>query len=203
MSRQPLHTVTFPILVGSGRKEPHGEVAITRSGRHGIVKVCEVPVKELIGKSGPVLGDSLELFRGLERLKRAFEGKDELKLMEAVQMLHPYDPPLPSGMTTTMDWSGNKKWVGARWEYLEHMTRQISGARFVMWFRYGESVLQSPAIYCRSLKTAAFVALSRDGVRVCPKCGALYVPDKLTQGYCTPKHGVAFRTARSRERKSH
>jgi hypothetical protein len=195
MSRLPLQTVTFPLLIDSGREEPHGWLT-TRSG--GSASVCAISEKDLIDQSGSFLvAKSLELFSGLDLLKRAFEGKDKWELSNAVRILRPYYPPLPRGAALTEDWSGDNKWEGARWLYSEQMTRAVSRCRLVMWFPNRGGLL-SPAVYCPNLKTAAFVALFRGGMRVCPKCGTLYVPDKETRDYCSPAHGVAYRTARSR-----
>jgi hypothetical protein len=196
MSRSPLHTVTFPLLIDSGRIEPRGWLT-NRGG--GFASVCAISEKELIDQSGAFLGPkALGLFRGLDLLKRAFEAKDWWELTDAVKLLRPYYPPLRPGMTRIEDWSGNNKWEGARWLYSEQMTREVSRCRLVMWFPNDGTGLLSPAIYCPNLKTAAFVALFRGGMRVCPRCGILYVPDKETRDYCTPAHGIAYRTARSR-----
>jgi hypothetical protein len=196
MSRSPLHTVTFPILIGSGREEPHGWLP-TRGG--GFAAVCEVREKDLGAQTSSFLGaKSFELYRGLDLLKRAFDGKDEWELSNAVRMLRPHYPQLHPGFTKIEDWSGDNKWEMARYLYSEHMTWAVSRSRLVVWFPNQAAGLLSPAIYCPNLKTAAFVALFRGGMRVCPKCGTLYVPDKATRDYCTPAHGVAYRTARSR-----
>ena len=195
MSRLPLHTVTFPVLVASGREEPHGWLP-TRAG--GFAGVCEVREKDLRAQSRLFLSaKSLGLFRGLDLIKRAFDGRDDWELSNAVRMLRPYNPPLPRGATLTEGWDGDNKWEGARWLYSEQMTRAVSRCRLVMWSP-NQGGLLSPAIYCPNLTTAAFVALFRGGMRVCPKCGTPYAPDKATRDYCSPKHGVAYRTARSR-----
>jgi hypothetical protein len=61
----------------------------------------------------------------------------------------------------------------------------------------------SPGIYCRDWKTAAFVLMCMGSIRVCPKCGNSFVPKTDNQDYCTPAHGVAYRTAKSRWNAKH
>ena len=84
----------------------------------------------------------------------------------------------------------------------------------MVWFPYAENRWAAPvgepethwaapAIYCPDERTAAYVMLFMDYVRVCQnsKCRKLFVPKISTQKYCIPKHGVSNRTKRSRDRK--
>jgi hypothetical protein len=44
------------------------------------------------------------------------------------------------------------------------------------------------------------VMLLMGSIRVCPKCGTPFIPKSENVDYCTPAHGVAYRTSLSRWR---
>jgi hypothetical protein len=120
--------------------------------------------------------------------------------MAAIEQSRPLLPKPMFGKVTE-DWTGEKIWAGAQWHYSEAMSHAIRNARWVAWWPFGGEHVASPGVYCPNTSTAAAMALFIQGVRVCPQCGVPFVPKQDNVDYCKPAHGVAYRTARSREKK--
>jgi hypothetical protein len=193
VSRTPLQTVTLPLLVPSSKAAGSCAPSLLE-----LVNVRVVAAEEAwVERRAVFCAEDCVLFDALAQLRRAYEGRDSAELLVAAGVLRQFLPTLP-GWTVTEDWTGSKIWDGARWRYAELLTAAMGKARLVMWWPTRGKGLLAPAIYCPDMKTAVFCALSQGAIRVCPKCRAPFVPDKTSVVYCTPSHGVAFRTARSR-----
>src|SRR5690348_6359665 len=87
-----------------------------------------------------------------------------------------------------------------RFMYNALLTKMVEKARFVAWYSEKEKRFL-PGLFCPDWKTAAFATLFVNEIRVCPKCGVLFVPNDSKHRYCIPSHGVSYRQARSRWRK--
>jgi hypothetical protein len=118
-------------------------------------------------------------------------------LQTAVQSLQQFTPRVP-GLKISEDFTGEDVWPGVRWKYSAMLTAELRGVQLVMWWPLGKKRLIVPAIYCPDMRTAVFCSLYKDVIRLCPRCKMPFVPDGTTTDYCTPAHGVAYRTARSR-----
>jgi hypothetical protein len=200
MKRDPLHTVTFPLLVDDSNDDPPGWCS-TPSGGFRAVRL--LTVQEIIRDKWKILrGRDRELYEGIGQLGRAYVAQDGLALEGAVRKLHPFLPRF-AGVDITEDWTGPNKWEGARWKYAESITDAIRSCQLVLWFPERRKRLQAPGVYCPDMRSAAFCALFWGAIRVCPKCKVPFVPDKKTVDYCKPSHGVAYRTALSRWNKKH
>ena len=138
--------------------------------------------------------------RGLGLLRRAYERRDAWKLRNAVEQARPLLPKPQFGKMTE-DWTGEKIWPGAQWLYSEAMSHAIKNARWVAWWPFSGEHEATPGVYCPEMSTAVATALFIKSVRVCPHCGVPFVSKQDNVDYCKPAHGVAYRTARSREKK--
>jgi hypothetical protein len=204
MSRDPLHTVTLPLLVNADDENTaNGECAVFPSrGGETLVKVQAVSPEIAKGWLERDTRSTLaRALKGLGRLRHAYTEKDDRKLLAAVDQCRPLMPKLPLGMTQTEDWTGEGKWDGARWYYAEAMSHAAKNARLVVWWPFSGQHEPTPGLYCPDMSTAVAMALFMDGVRVCPFCGETFIP-KLGKArtYCKSAHGVADRTARSRDK---
>jgi hypothetical protein len=202
MSRGPLHSITLPILVAADTRETaDGESTCFPPGHTSFTAFRIVNPSEVVRRGGQI-GKEERLYRGILQLARAYEGKDERAIPVAIEQVRPWNPSNRIQVGTIReDWTGNKKWEGARWVYSSVMTNALQTARLVTWWPYKGDRISAPAVYCPDWKTAAFVAASMGCVRICPKCKKLFVPPTDNVAYCTPAHGVAYRTALSRWRK--
>jgi hypothetical protein len=202
MSREPLQTVTIPVLIEAENADAtDGWATLSPSeGRTKFAAVRRVGTDEVRARLPKIFPDKqFSLFRGLGRLQRAYEAKDEYALRAAIEEVRPWVPTIAGG-SIKEDWTGEKIWDGARWEYSSLMSNAIQAARLVLWWPGGEDRLVSPALYCPDWKTAAFALSFMRSIRVCPKCGKPFVAIAENVDYCTPAHGVAYRTERSRWR---
>lgn len=139
--------------------------------------------------------------KGLGRLRHAYTEQDARRLLAAVEQSRPLMPKRPSGVTQTEDWTGEGKWDGARWYYAEAMSHAAKNTRCVVWWPFSGQHEPTPGLYCPDMSTAVAMALFMDGVRVCPYCGETFIPKPgKARIYCKPAHGVADRTARSRDK---
>jgi hypothetical protein len=202
MSRDPLYSVTLPILVDVEKLEEADGWGTHFPGAHRtrIMAVRVVKPEDIQQRVRKIFPDGeIFLFVGADQLKHAYGAKDERECQEALERVRPWVPRVFGGQKS-INYDGDKIWAGARWEYSSLMSNALQHARLVMWWpRKGES-LMSPAVYCPDWKTTAFVMTFMGSVRVCPKCQRVFVPSADNVDYCTPAHGVAYRTARSRWR---
>jgi hypothetical protein len=203
MSRIPLSSVTLPILVDAVGEEQDGECIVFPSrGGLRLQKVRNVSQSALqqwlaMDTHSP-LGVAL---RGLGKLRRAYLSHDFRALLLAVEQARPLLPKSPPGVTTTEQWSEENAWDGGRWIFSEAMSHAMKNARTLVWWPLSGSQEPLPGIYCPDMGAAVAIAVLLDMIRICPHCGKPFVARQSNIGYCTPKHGVAHRTARSREKK--
>jgi hypothetical protein len=208
MSRDPLQTVTLPVLIDAKRLEDADGWATcfppTRSYSYRAVRVAEKwEVKKRLpdifpSKARSQLNEKL-LYVGAGLLKRAHDAKDELGLQPAVENVLPWVPVL-EGHPPKFRAPGEAKWAGVRVIYSSLMSNVLQDARLVMWCSDKEGRFL-PGVYCPDWKTAAFVTMVMEHIRVCPKCHQPFIPKADNVDYCTPAHGVAYRTARSRTKR--
>jgi hypothetical protein len=211
MSRDPLHNVTLPILVDADSTEQADGwgTCFPAANRTKLMAVRVVNAGEIkrrllkIFSSKEVSRTNEKfLYLGAGLLNRAYEAKDEWALQEALKQVHPWIPRISGKESVNPD---ADKREGARWDYSSLMSNALQDARLVMWWPWPEQGQRfaSPAVYCPNWKTAAFVAMFMEYIRVCPnpKCNRPFIPKTDNQDYCIPAHGVAYRTALSRWRK--
>jgi hypothetical protein len=201
MSRDPLHTVTLPIVVSARDLEKaDGWLASFGANSFRTSAVKAIDPDEVVTRYRKILsGEARSVFEGLLALRTAYESRDKRALLEAIDKTRPWFPVIP-GTTVVEDWTGDKIWGGARWHYTTVMNRALKEAELVMWWRETDDAIVRPGVHCPNWETAVFAAAFAGTVRVCPKCKAVFAPKTENQDYCTAAHGVAYRTARSRER---
>jgi hypothetical protein len=199
MSRDPLHTVTLPIVVAVRDSEKaDGWLASFAANSFRTSAVKALDSGKVVKSYRRVLSvEARSVFEGLLELRTAYEGRNERALLEAIDKTQPWFPTIP-GTTLRSDWTGEKIWGGARWHYSTVMNRALQKAELVMWWRHDDDRLLRPGVHCPDWQTAVFAAAFAGTVRVCPKCKTVFAPKTENQGYCTTAHGVAYRTARSR-----
>lgn len=205
MSRDPLQTVTFPVLISEVAEKADGFCTLfptpNRTSFANVRVVTEREIKTRLPKifaSKDVSRTNEKiLYVGAGQLRRAYEAKDERALEDALRKVSPWVPRIlgPGVVRSVAD-----KWEGARLDYSNLMSNTIQYAQLVVWFPGRKARLGSLGIYCPNWKTAAHVMLLMGSIRVCPKCGAPFIPKSENVDYCTPAHGVAHRTALSRWR---
>jgi len=203
MSRDSLQTVTLPLLVDADTLDgAEGECAVfTSQGRMRLQKVRIIDPDGLVLWLGRDTRSGLaRALRGLGLLRRAYEARDARALRDAVEQVRPLLPKPQFGKVTE-DWTGVKIWAGAQWLYSEAMSHAIKNARWVAWWPFSGEHEALPGLYCPEMSTAVATALFIKSVRVCPQCGVPFVSKQDNVEYCKPAHGVAYRTARSREKK--
>lgn len=205
MSRDPLHTVTpnLPVLIDahSERESDGSATAFPDATRTRISLVRVFRDREAQTEAARFTSQEMRLYRGAALLSRAYEALDERALEQALEDLRPWIPSISGKLKFR---TGGDRWAGARWIYSSVLSNAIQSARFVIWYpKDGDNgVLPSAALYCPNKHVAALALLALKRVRVCPKCEAIFIPASEKVDYCTPAHGVAYRTALSRWRKA-
>lgn len=202
MSRYPLQTVTLPILIpASGEGDPLGWWHFyPEKGGEEVIGVRAVNPEYIKAKWRSILpAADRELFESLSELPRAYATEDRKEILRVSKRTQGFIPEIP-GTRLEFNWADENVIVGARGQYASLMTTALQSVRLGLWFT-AKKRLFSPAIFCPDWRSAAFAILFTDGLRICPKCKLPFIPEKETQEYCTPAHGVAFRTARSRAKK--
>jgi hypothetical protein len=198
MSRDTLYTVTLPVLVDALPEEAEGwGTHFPGAHRTTTMAVRVIKPEEIQKRVREIFSDKeIFLFAGASQLEHAYGARDERELQESLRKVYPWVPRIMGSREVSNPKAD--KWAGARWDYSSLMTNALQNARLIMWFPYRGDRLSSPAVYCPEWRTAAFVMTFMGSIRVCPKCNNPFVPSADNVNYCTPAHGVAYRTARSR-----
>lgn len=209
MSIKPLHTVTLslPVIVevaaGDSSKNVAGR-AIFLSGQPWVQTVRGDDVKRrlrTIFKPGEI-----HLYAGVLQLKQALDVGDELAIQIASGKIREFvRVPNQTLVINVAAKKAEMKREGINWGYSGFLNfsrlvaQMIEKARLVMWFSERDGRIL-PALYCPDWITAAYLIGVMGRMQVCgnPKCNEVFVPTNEKQEYCTPAHGVAYRTARSR-----
>jgi hypothetical protein len=197
VSRDRYKTVTLPVLVSLEKplEEADGWVYLDRVNHRAVQVVEPKDIQERLRKIFTTPKD-IFLFTGAGELKSAYDTKDVLALRRSVERVSAWVPGW-SGRPWNLGTETKPNWVGVRFIYSALMTNLLRDARSVMWCSDKEGCFL-PGIYCPDWKTAAFGTMFMGHLRVCPKCGDPFTPKTDNQDYCTPAHGVAYRTAKSR-----
>jgi hypothetical protein len=205
MSRDPLQTVTLPIIVDAAGEKGGADGWATCFPHSNHIKetaVRKVNPEEVLERRRKIFTpEEFSVYVGAQQLKQAYDRADEFKFREGFERVRSrlavsniagvqVQWRMP-GLTTESDR------VGVRWMYSNLMSNVLQDARLVMWCSDKEQRFL-PGIYCPDWKTAAFVHLFMKHILVCPKCNEPFIPKTDNQGYCSPGHGVAHRTFRSR-----
>lgn len=199
MSRDLLQTVTLPILVDAEDfRNADGWGSRFSPNRYGFMAVQVVRpenVKSRLPKIFP--GNHILLFAGADQLKRAYDTKDELALKQSLERVRPWIPELLGSKWPAPDLKSEVKWLGVRSVYSNLMSKALQSARLIMWCSDKEG-RYLPGVYCPDWTTAAFATALMGQLRACPKCSKPFIPKAGNVDYCTPSHGVSYRTERSR-----
>lgn len=212
MSRDPLQTVTLPVLVEVDRlKDADGRGHFLPGDR------AEESVVRIVRKADwkkrlqtAFSTTEMPLFLGAIQLKQALDAGDDFVLQQASETVRPWladyvkVPSWRLEIDTVVKRVSLKK-TGVNWRYSAWMNYSrltaytLRDARLVMWFseKHGRIL---PAVYCPDWKTAMFATAFMGRLRVCPKCSDIFTPKADNQSYCTPAHREAHRVARSRWR---
>lgn len=196
MSRYTIQTVTQPlqgltVLVPSSNENDRW---ISTGTIHCAVRPITSADLERAGRLREIFRkEDLPLAVGVAEMQRSIRKRDERGFREAYENLRPWF------LTVGKDTLNPRKidWMGARFIYTEVINAQTRKAHLVMW--PPEDNLLMPALYCPDLKTAKFVLLAMGRLRVCPYCKSVF---EGNTDYCQPSHGVNWRTAQSRRKKS-
>jgi len=191
MSRDPLQSVTLPVIVKARRLEDADGWCFPNARDSFAVQV--VKAEDVQRRLRQIFSpEDVFLFTGIKQLKTAHDSQDARATLDAIEKVQPWTRgPL------TLSTPKGTNWIGVRWVYSNLMSKLLEGPRLVMWCSDKEGTFL-PGVYCPDWRAAAFVLLFMDSIRVCPKCGNSFIPKTDNQDYCTPAHGVAHRTARSR-----
>lgn len=200
MSRDRYKTITLPVLVNldMSPEEADGWAYLVSAAGHVKHQAVRMVKPKDIKERLPTIFTPKDIlqFTGAGQLKSAYDTKDVFTLRRSVERVSPQVPGWGGG-PWNLGTDSKPNWVGVRFIYSSSMTNLLRDARLVMWCSDKEERFL-PGIYCPDWKTAAFVVSFMDHLRVCPKCGDPFSPKTDNQDYCTPAHGVAHRTARSR-----
>lgn len=214
MSRYSLQTVTspLPILVELGPKDRLKDAdgrANFLPGDRGDSWVRVVRATDIKQRLRAIFTPKdIPLYVGAVQLRQALDAGDEWGLRSASEKVRPWMADFTeipslllevSGGRAVLKRTGVNRRLSGFYNYSRLIADMFQSARLVMWFsEAGDRFL--PALYCPDWKTAAFVVTFMGRVRVCPKCTKVFIPSADNIEYCTPAHGVAYRTARSRWR---
>jgi len=83
----------------------------------------------------------------------------------------------------------SKNWQTAAWAYSGLMSGLLQDCRFVIWYSTKGKGTPQPGLYCPSWKDAVYALLGMDHIRLCERCGELFIPrptsdPKNEQRYC-------------------
>jgi hypothetical protein len=221
MSRYPLHAVThFPVLVDWNGPPAEADGWITvfprnkLFGFHAVKRVYAQRVKTKDGERSCLVvgrikylfseiftGEEAKQFLGASLLRHAYKREDERALEMGLDDTRRWIPMMGKTPAARFGRPNDPRWaerVGGAYSSL--MCNFLQNARLIAWRPPKEGTLQS-GLHCPDLKTAAFVLMALDGIRVCPKCHRPFIPKTDRECYCRPSHGIAYRTARSRRKR--
>jgi hypothetical protein len=202
-----LHTVTLPILVDAlGEKAGiDGWATCFPSANHiKEMAVRKVEPREVLERRRQIFTpEEFSLYVGAQQVKQAYDRADEFQFNEGFERVRS-ELSTPNIPGVQVHWrmpglTSEKDRAGVRWIYSSFMSKALQDARLVLWCSDKERRFL-PGVYCPNWKTAAFVHLVMRHIIVCPKCKKPFIPGANNPDYCTPAHGVAYRTARSRWR---
>jgi len=217
MSRDSLQTVThaLPVIVelgpAEGVKDADGRARFLHGGRgDSWVRVFRpADVKKQLRTI--FSSKDISLFLGAVQLKQALETSDQWGLQTASEKIRPWLPDFTTDRIpkfeidlkhkTAVVTEGEINWGFSSFvNFSRIIADMFAKARLVMWFDERQERGFLPALYCPDWKTAAFVVTFMGQVRVCPhpKCNTVFIPETGREFYCCTKHGVSYRTARSR-----
>jgi hypothetical protein len=213
MQRDKYDAVTLEILVPASSAEKEGEAYANLWAEDSPIKVRrfvdedldrsfrrgKATVRQFVQGQGEVSTQNQIL--NLVELVRAIEAKDVLAMERATINLKSSQGPLALGITEAL-----MKEPG----YIESMlardlSSRLDDVRLVMWQWQGRT---SPALLCPDIATALLIRVvmsavgARAGLRLCPKCGQIFLQKRQDQDYCSVKCREAHRVARWRAQKS-
>jgi len=202
MSRDPLQTVTLPVLVDAEkREEADGSGTLFPSPNRTTFATLRVVTRADIWKrlekwktSQP---EARQLCGGILQIQRAYEARDEAAFRRALENVWKWIPHFGSAEIKPL--KNEQAWKGTNWIYSSLMANLLQSTRLIfLYTERDEHQGLRPGLYCPTWETAAFAFIGTGLIRMCPKCGDLFIPKTKNQGYCKPAHGVAYRTAKSR-----
>jgi hypothetical protein len=204
MSRDPLHTVTLPVLVKAETlAEIDGWATLlpypNRIETAALRIVTQADIWKRLEKWKKSGSEIILLCGGLMQMQRAYEARDEAAFRQALENVWKWVPHF--GTRTFKALNNERAWKGTNWIYSSLMANLLQSSRFIFLYQEKDDHQRlSPSLYCPTWETAAFAFIGTGLIRMCPKCGDLFIPKTKNQGYCKPAHGVAYRTSRSRWR---
>lgn len=141
------------------------------------------------------------LVGGAATLQRAQREKNWMLFQNALDLVQRWVPHF-GGDAEIQHIRGSKNWKEVGWTYSGLMSNLLQAARFIIWYSPKDNRLR-PGLFCPDWEVAAYAIMGMDHIRICkkPGCDAPFIPDPMTQEYCTPAHGNAHRAARSMAKK--
>lgn len=207
MQRDKYEAVTLEILVPASSAEKEGEAHTNLWAEDSPVKVRRFVDDDLDRNStrgkttwSHVGAETEKQILNLVELVRAIEVKDVLAMEKATVNLKSSQGPLALGVAKAlMREPGYIESMLAR-----ELSSRLEDVRLVMWQWQGRT---TPALLCPEIATALLIRVlmsavgTRAGLRLCPKCGKIFLQKRQDQDYCTVKCREAHRVARHRANK--
>ncbi len=201
MSRDPVQTVTLAVLV-EAEDRIDGCVALfpsaNRTSFTNVQVVTRADIWKRLEKWKRSKPEIRRLCGGISAMRSAYDVRDETAFGRALENVWKWVPHF--GSTTIKPLNTEEAWRGTNWIYSSLMANLLQSSRLhLLYTGKGQQPLR-PSLYCPDWETAAFAFIGTGLIRECPKCHEIFIPKGENQDYCTPAHGVAYRTARSRQR---
>jgi hypothetical protein len=203
MSRDPLQTVTLPIVVEA---EKHDEIdgtatlfpSANRTTVAGLRVVTKADIWQRLEKWKRSQPEIRRLCGGILAMRLAYDARDEAAFRRALENVWKWVPHF--GKATVRPLKNEEMWRGTNGIYSGLMANLLQSSRLIFLHTNTDRQPLRPSLFCPNWETAAFAFIGSGFVRECPKCHEIFIPKSENQDYCIPAHGVAHRTARSRAR---
>lgn len=204
MSRDPLQTVTLPIVVNADRHdkiEGWGTLfpSPNRTSFACLQVVTQADIWKQLEKWKRSQPEIRRLCGGISAIRSAYEARDEAAFRRALENVWKWVPQI-TGRATVKPLETEQAWKGTNLIYSRLMANLLQSSRLIFLYTEKSQRPIRPCLYCPNWETAAFAFIGTGLIRECPKCHELFIPSAGNVDYCTPAHGVAYRTARSRWR---
>jgi hypothetical protein len=203
MQRDMYNTVTMEILVPAASSEADGETYYEEP-----VKVRKFTTEDLDHNTARGLKTWQQIesrkkteMLNLVELVRAIGGEDAMATEKALLNLKATSGPIVLGVTKAL----LKEPGFAQHMLVKELSNQLDSIRLVLW-RRGNRV--APALFCPDVGAALFVRVvmsavgATAGLRLCPKCGQVFMQKRADQSYCSVRCREAHRVERWRSQKA-
>jgi hypothetical protein len=194
MKRDMYKAVTIQILIPAPSSEKEGD-AYSNQAR---VPVRRFTDNDLTGSTWKQVsgGQQQRILNYVEAL-RAIEAKDQLALEKAYMGLKAHAGAITRNVTQIL----LREPGAAQVMLANELSGQLEEVRLILWYWKEQMV---PALLCPDVATAFLLHVfmsatgASAGVRLCPRCGHVFLQKRRDQDYCSIKCREAHRVARFR-----